>query len=677
MIDTQTLFYIIGSAILALFLALFQYIYKAKGRRIEWVLTGLRFISLFCILLLIVNPKFDKSVISNIKPKLVIAADNSQSIMYLNKDSLALLALKTLQESNALNKKFDVKAYSFGKQLNQSPALNFEEPQTNITKCIQDIESIYESQQAPIVLISDGNQSIGTSYEYASNGFNQAIYPLVLGNKTTYTDLKIEQINVNKYVYLNNKFPLEIITSYTGDIPVSSELIIRSNTQIVYRERLSFSEKMNSKISNPILKTSKVGLQSYQVSLSPIETEKNTQNNFKSIGIETIDEFSKVAIIATISHPDIGSLKTSIESNKQRKVELLTPEEYRASKAVYSLVVLYQPNLRFNAVFERIKKLKTNSFIIGGTHTDWRFLNTIQSDFYQEITGQNEVFQAQINPEYNNYNIEKYNFSAHPPLTSEFGSVKINSRYSPLFYKTNNGVISSEPLWFTFENDTFRTSLLLAENLWKWRLHSYQDDQSFENFDSFIAKLIQYLDVKNKKERLMLDYEAVYDGSQNMEMTAQYFNKNYEFDANASITVLFKNINNSQQFEFPMLNKSSVYSLDLNTLEPGTYTFKVRVNKGEYSSSGTIKILNFNIEQQFLNANIAALEQLAKNTNTKMYLDIQINQLIAQLISDNRFYIVQKVTKKSVSLLELKFCLLLLMASLASEWLLRKYNGLI
>ena len=49
----------------------------------------------------------------------------------------------------------------------------------------------------------------------------QVVFPLILGDSIVNTDLKIQQINVNKYTYLNNKFPVEIIASYTGNTSYS------------------------------------------------------------------------------------------------------------------------------------------------------------------------------------------------------------------------------------------------------------------------------------------------------------------------------------------------------------------------------------------------------------------------------------------------------------------------
>ena len=673
----ETLIYCIGSGILALLVALFQYIYKTNRNKLYWSLAALRFVSIFSLLLLIINPKFENNESDVVKPVLAIAVDNSQSISYLTKDSIAELTTKTILKNSALNTKYNVQLYRFGSQIDQNSSLTFEDSQTNITNSLEDIQSIYDSQLAPIVLITDGNQTIGTDYQFVSKQFNQVVFPFILGDSIFNTDLKIQHVNVNSYTYLNTKFPVEIMASYSGNTSTESILEIRSGNQLLHSERLRFSPEKNSIVRTPTLTSSKVGVQQYKVSLTPIDNEKNRINNQKSFAIETIDEYTNIALISTISHPDLGTLKASIESNKQRLVTLHSPAAYLASDETYGLVILYQPNQEFKAVFERIEKSKLNSFIVGGTHTKWSFLNSIQSDFNQEYTNQSENYQGVVNSKFSNFSTADYSFSSYPPLTSEFGSIDVKVPHETLVFKSINGTLTQEPLWFTFDYNSGRSAILLAENLWKWRMHSFREDQNFETFDAFMSKLIQYLILKNQNRRLIVNYESIYDGSQPLEINAQFFNKNYEPTSNADLNIKFKNKDTEYQFEFPMNITQNGYTLNISALDPGNYSFEVSVNGGTHKSFGQIEILNFNIEHQFINANIPLLEQLAVNTNGAVYFDTQIDDLILTLISDNRFSSVQKIIKKTVSLIDLKLGLLLLIISLAFEWFIRKYNGLI
>ena len=676
MISNHTILYIIGSGILALLLALFQYIYKSDRNNIKWYLAILRFITIFLLLLLIVNLKFDKEVIKIIKPKLVLAVDNSQSIKYLNKDSLTKFLMQTILGSSKITEKFDTITYTFGEQLNQSSVVNFKDEKTNINQALQDIQVIYEPQISPIVLISDGNQTTGRNYVNSSKTFNQAIFPLVLGDTISETDLKIQNINNNKYTYLENKFPVEIICSYVGNEPILSDLVISSQDNIVFKEQLNFSTRYNSKIITPLIKSSKVGRQSYKVYLKPIQNEKNILNNLKNFSIETIDEYSKIALVSTMSHPDLGALKTSIETNKQRSVDILRPDEYILSKNTYGVIILYQPNIKFKRVFELIKQMNNNTLIVAGISTDWTFLNKIQSDFNKKSTNQTTLVQAQINTEFTSFDINDYNFNSYPPLNTDLGEISINTKFETLLDRSKNNNISS-PLWFTYENTKSRNSLVLAEGLWKWRMHSFIQESDFKKFDSFISKIIQYLDIKKQNNRLVVNYESIYDGNQDLSIKAQYYNKNYELDLNAEINIKFKNNISGDLIELPMNINNYFHEIDLNVLDSGSYSFEVNVNNEVHNKTGMFEILEPNIEKQLINANINDLKQLSKNTNAKLFLDSQVNQLIEELIADNRFYSKQKITKKSVYLFDITFILFILFVSLFLEWLIRKYNGLI
>ena len=138
----ETLIYCIGSGILALLVALFQYIYKTNRNKLYWSLAALRFVSIFSLLLLIINPKFENNESDVVKPVLAIAVDNSQSISYLTKDSIAELTTKTILKNSALNTKYNVQLYRFGSQIDQNSSLTFEDSQTNITNSLEDIQSI-------------------------------------------------------------------------------------------------------------------------------------------------------------------------------------------------------------------------------------------------------------------------------------------------------------------------------------------------------------------------------------------------------------------------------------------------------------------------------------------------------------------------------------------------------
>lgn len=674
----DTILYSVLAALTALLLALFQYVYKSKLKpRLKYGLAALRTISILFILLLLINPKFESFSYFNEKPTLVIAVDNSESISYLKQDERANQILKDLKTNSELNKRFNLQTYSFGKTLSQTEDLDYKARQSNISQALKQFRDVYANQTAAIVLLTDGNQTYGSDYSYEAKDVKQAIYPIILGDSTVYSDLSIKQLNVNRYVFLKNKFPVEIITNYSGTVAVRTELKILSGTTVVFRKVLEFDPSKTSQIINTTLNANSVGVKTYRVELEALPNEKNTINNSKNFGVEVIDQKTNIALVSEVLHPDLGALKKAIETNEQRSVTILKPTDYLNQLNDFQLAILYQPNNSFNKILKEVKEQKLNTFIITGATTSWRLLNTSQNYFKQNLTNQTEEYQPILNRNYNTFIVDNIDFSDYPPLKSEFGSLKFSVPNDVMLFKSVNGIVTDVPLLSTYEIDNTKHALLLGEGIWRWRAQTFLETGSFADFDNVINKLIQYLSSNKKRQRLNIDYKSFYNGNDDVSIKAQYFNKNYEFDAKASLSILFKNKTKDETKEVPLLLNNGSYRVDLSGIEAGNYEFTIKHNSEAVSASGSFQILEYNVEQQFLNADIDKLKALAQHSDGVAYFGSESHKLIEALISDIRYETMQKSTKKIVPLIDWKYLLGLLALSLGAEWFIRKYNGLI
>ena len=674
----ETLIYIIIAAISALLLALFQYLYKSKLKsNLKYLLSALRTISIFGILLLLINPKFESFTYFDEKPTLVVAVDNSESISYLKQDEKAREVLNALKNNSELNERFKIQRYSFGKSVKTLDSLNFNERQSNLALALKQFGEVYANQTAPIVVLSDGNQTYGSDYSYIAKGIKQPIYPVILGDSTVYSDLSIKQLNVNRYVYLKNKFPVEIIANYSGNDAISTELKIWSGNSVVFRKTLQFNASKSSEIVLTALLANSVGVNTYRVELVALENEKNKVNNIKNFGVEVIDQKTNIALVYDRMHPDLGALKKAIESNEQRSVSIIKPKDYLSKINDFQLVILYQPNNNFNSILKEIKEQKINSFIISGTTTDWNMLNESQEYFKQTITNQTENYQPSLNRNYGTFIIENLDFTSFPPLKSEFGALQISVPYEILLYKTVNGIITEDVLLATFEADATKHAILNGEDIWRWRAQSFINTNSFNAFDEFINKLVQYLSSNKKRKRINIDYKSFYNGNDDVIILAQYFNKNFEFDNSASLSIILKHKENESLREVPLLLNNGNYTVDLSGIEPGLYDFTVKHNSESIATSGSFKILEYDVEQQFLNADIDKMKSLAKNSLGESYFATESLNLIENLLTNKRYATIQKSTKNIVPLIDWKYLLGLIALTLFFEWFIRKYNGLI
>ncbi|MGK0308300.1 MAG: hypothetical protein ACI8RP_001259 [Urechidicola sp.] len=667
--------YIIGAVIIAMLIAVFHYMYKSKNnKKVNILLTFLRFISLFSLFLLLLNLKFEQEIINTVKPNLIVAVDNSKSIKHLGGIDEVNSSLETLRTHKKLNNKFAIDYYSFGTDVTILDSISFNQNQTNISKPFKQFEELYRNEIAPVIIISDGNQTFGPDYEYYN--YKQPIFPIVIGDTIQFDDLKISQQNVNRYTYLKNKFPVEVFLNYDGVKSVNPTFSVFKGTQKVYSKKLNFSSYNTSQNLSFYLTANSVGTHYYTTKISYLDTEKNTINNDNSFVVEVIDEQTKVLIVTSFLHPDAGMLKESIESNKQRKVTIKsTQDEFQIKD--YQLVILYQPTSEFQNIFSELKTNNRNHFIITGSKTDWEFLNTIQNNFSKNWIENTENYAPIFNSDFSTFATDDFGFDNLSPLVDKFGTIEFNVPFESLLFQKTDGYTTKNPLLATYEIDNSRVAVLFGENSWRWRMTSKLENNSFENFDNLINKMVQYLSSNIRSSRLLIDYKPVYYAGNNIKVNAKYLNKNYQFDSTAKLWISVKNRLTNKHQKSPLSKINNNYLATLDGLSSGDYDFTISVDNETEKVNGRFKILEFAVEQQFVNANHRKLNAISKRSLGKTYFNTTIPVLINDLINDDRFKPIQRTENKQNSLIDWEWLLGLIIVSLSIEWVIRKYNGLI
>ncbi|NKI32234.1 vWA domain-containing protein [Croceivirga thetidis] len=675
--STQSILLIILATIVALGLSVFQYFFKSKRTKLSIYLAFLRFLSWFTVLLLLINPKVTNEDLIVEKPNLVLLVDNSRSIEKVQGAENVLTILQSLSSNNQLNERFAISRHFFSNGLTNNDSLNFDGDVSDMTTALRDLSEVYGSKPSAIVMLTDGNQNVGADFEFQSLSSNVSIFPVVVGDTTKYEDVYISQVNTNRYTFMDNQFPFEVAISYTGTNSVTSELQVNLDNKIVFRERFELSRNNNSKTIEGLLKSTSVGLKNLIFKVVPIASEKNIQNNEKQVAIEVIDEQTKIAVVSSIAHPDLGVLKKSIESNEQRSVVIKKPIISNSELDTFDFFILYQPNRQFENIFNFLANKGVGSFIITGTDTDWTFLNSAQNFFNKKSFNQSEDVIAVKNQGYSVFDLSSFDFSDYPPLKSQLGEYTFSAPQDIVLLQRIRGVNLETPLLSTFENNGTKNAVLFGENIWQWRMQTFRQNRDFEVFDNFMGQLIRYLSDTEQRSRLELDYEPIFSSPSTARIGASYFDETYTFKSESNLVVSVKKTGNSARMEIPMILRSNQFEADLSNLENGEYAFTVtEINEGT-SKSGKFKILDFDIESQVSSANDEKLKRTAERNNGSLYYPSQIETLIQDLVQNDRYIPVQKSIKNVVSLIDFKWLLGLLVLSLTLEWFIRKYNGLL
>ncbi|XLS27489.1 VWA domain-containing protein [Flavobacteriaceae bacterium M23B6Z8] len=676
--DTSDIFLGLFAIVLAAVIAGTNYLSLLRKKNVKslWLAVLLRFFTAFFILLLILNPKYTKYNSYIEKPSLTVSMDNSSSISFLNLEKNAESLITRIKQSTRLKERFDISYYSFGDEVQSGATLSFTDNQTRINDFLTTVEKL-NSRPGAMVIISDGNQTYGRDYSYQKMGLETNVYPVLLGDTLKIIDLKIGQINCNKYAFSGNSFPVEVFVSYEGDRPAESQLSIYSGNTKVFDQSINFSSGSETIIKNIVLQAKKPGTKVYRVQLEALDAEQNKTNNVKEFAIEVIDQRTEILLVSDLLHPDLGAIKKSIESNEQRRVTIAKSNVAQEEIDKSQLVILYQPTNAFRTLFQKINDQKRNYLIISGTQTDWNFLNRSQEYFQKEWIRQTEDIQAEKNDAYSVFNLEDVSFQEYPPLEGFLGELTFSLPAETLLYNKIRNITLESPLLATFEQDERKFGLLNGENIWKWRAHSFIQNQNFKDFDIFLGKLIFYLSSDKKRERLSVDYQPFYDGSTDLKITASYFNKNYEFDPDVMLLLTLINSESKESRKIPFVLKGGYFEADISTIPAGAYDFEVSVEDENFSKYGTIRILNFDIEKQFLTADVNRMLQLAETTGgTLVYAD-EFEKLENILMQDDRYKPIQKTKEEVVSLIDFRYLLFLIAALLSAEWFLRKYKGFI
>ena len=673
---TNTILLILLSIVIAGGLSFFQYIYKAKNKsKIGLFLAFLRFLSIFGILLLLINPIITKNTLQIVKTPLPIVIDNSNSISFLNANEKAIELYRKIQSNSGLQQKYDVQSYQFSDDFEPTKLFDFKGKQTNIDIVAKNLKSIYKNTSYPTVLITDGNQTSGNDYVYSFAPENK-VYPIIVGDTTTFLDFKINQLNVNKYAFHKNKFPVEAFLQYSGTKSITANFIISQGNSVVSKQMIAFSPARKMATVSVNLHADKTGLQVYKATIVSKEKEKNTYNNTKNFVVDIIDQKTNIAIVSAINHPDLGALKRAIESNAQRKVTVVKPNEIKLLQD-YNVLILYQPTAVFKTIFDSNKSAGINTFIITGNSTDFTFLNQQQDHLIFKMSGQVEDYSAVYNGQFNLFAVDNIGFESLPPLQNAFGTVTTKGALSVLLSSKIRAIATNSPLLAFAENQGKRAAYLLGENSWKWRLQAHVNNQSFEKYDVFIDKIIQFLASKTSKKSLVVEHDSFYNSGESIEISAQFFNKNYEFDEKARLTIAVTNTKTKQTKNYDLLKGINSYKVNLDGLNAGSYSFTVKELNSNTAYSSNFEILDFDIEKQFVNPDVEKLQQLAQLTNCKAYYPNEIDELIKSLLENKEYMSIQKNVVTKTPLIDLIWLLVLISITLAIEWFVRKYNGLL
>ena len=666
----------------ALLIAFFLYYRLDKNKeittRIRWFLFALRFVFIFLISFFLLEPLIKHATIEKERPILVLAVDNSQS-MVTSKDSLDVknnLLTQLPDFKSRLAEKFDVVTYAFDSRLKQTDSINFSGKETDYSLLFRELESNYSNTNlGAVVLVSDGLLNKGSNPLNKVQQLRFPVYTLATGDTTEQVDLLIKRIDHNKIAYLGNRFPVEVLAEAIKCEGKTCVISISSDGKVLEEKTIPISSPNWMKKVNYVFEAQKPGVRQYKVSLNILEGEKNIYNNTSSFVVEIIDNRDKILILYQSPHPDIAAIRQSIETNKNYEVVVSDINDFSGSLKPYSALVLHGVDVKkFPALKNDFENLSLPCLRLLASNGDWPGIriNGPEGKYNEtEPVVQNSFSLFTISPELKSF------LKQVPAVRSPLGNYTMGNDVNILIHQ-QIGIVETElPLLYFMVNSRQKLAVFVGDGIWRWRMQDYALNGNFNLFNELISKTIQYLSVKEDKSFFRVNGRKIFNENEPLQMDAEVYNKSYELITEQDVTMTIRD-SSGKAYDYTFSKNENRYLLDGIFFPPGEYKYEaqVKIDGQVMKKNGMFTVRELLAERANTVANHQLLYQLAQQSGGKMFFANQLKQLEEELKNKQDIKVISYERLKFSDFIDLKWIFFLILFFISAEWFLRKRNGL-
>lgn len=655
-------------------------------RWVQRLLFALRAFVVSFLLFLLIAPGLELWKRTIEKPTIVLLHDNSKSIV-LTKDSSTYKTdyiAKYQDFTNKLQDNYDIAQYTFGEAIEAAKDISFTEDGTNISAALQDIATRYYQQNlGAIILATDGIYNAGENPKYATTSLTTTpIYTIALGDTTQGCDNVITSVLHNKIAFRDNPFLLRIsIESHTLK-GIKSTITVSENETVLFKTTITPNTEHYFTSIDCSLTSKEVGKKKYTVQIEHHNQEINAENNTFVCAVDVLESKQKIAIVYESVHPDIAAIHRAIASNKNYECDVINlsdkkdfvlqnynccvlvglPSAYGKGKDIVADAI--QANIPCLLLYNQSTELATVQAqnigvrISNNTKTFDESKPTYNSDFSLFILDENC----------------KNLLSQVPPLLVPFGSYSTSEQTKVLCSQTIGDIETERPLIAFSMCNNVKVGLILGEGLWRWRLFDHKTNGSFEAFDALINKIVAYLAIAERKELFSVNCESVFTENQDIECTAELYDKTFEPVPDQSISFVITN-ENGKEFPFTFSPNNQFYQLSAGKFPEGTYQYRATttIDGKELVKKGSFFVLPQQIEYKQTQANHALLQNISEQTGGVMVYPNELDSLLQHIQTNSNIVAVSHTKKERNNMLNMPLILLIILLAASAEWFLRKY----
>jgi hypothetical protein len=664
--------------------------FREQNPRLSLWLGALRWLVVTLLSAMLLSPVLKSLLTETKKPVVVLAQDQSQSVgAALQGDARAQYQQQWQTLRSALGDDYEVHELSFGDEVREGVDFSFPDKVTNLSELMRSVYDLYGGQNlGAIVLSSDGIYNEGSNPAYTDAQLSAPVYTVALGDTTPKRDLLIKRVFHNKIAYLGDKFTIQIDVAATNAAGAGTALTVSKvdGDQVRALQTIPLSIGGNDFFTTREveIEATQPGVAQYLISVGRIAGEASTANNAREIFVDVLDARQKILLLANAPHPDLSSLKQSLEANRNYQVFVAYIGESGLDVSKFDFVVLHNLPSEGNdiaSLLENLNAKRVPRLFIAGLQTGYAALNRAQNLVSMQITArQTDDVQGKVEPRFTAFTIDPRTAQELPkfnPVTSAFGNFAANPGAQVLLWKRIGRIDTDQPLLAVGETNGIRTGIFLAENLWKWRLFDYLQHQNHEVFDEVFGKTVQYLTLKEDKRKFRVTLaQNIFNENESVVFGAELYNESYELVNEPDVAMAVRN-RDGKEYNFTFTKTGNAYTLNAGILPVGNYTFRASTtfNGQTLTYDGRFSVRPIELELFETTANHAVLRQLSTAFGGEMVYAADMASIADKIRNNQTVKPVIYSTTKTNPLINLKWIFVLLATLLAVEWFLRRYFG--
>jgi len=708
--------FLVLAAVISILLSLFVYrttvppIAPAK----RYVLISLRSVGLFLLFLLLGEPLVSLVTHSVIQPVIAVLVDNSQSMAITDRKGRRDEMLKSILHSDVWKQigkngkltfaLFDAKVRNLAGMSDDS--LTFKGEATDISEALKSLKNSSASSNVQgIVLLTDGNSTVGINPLYEAEESGVPVFTVGIGDTVEQKDLLIRKVITNDIAYSGSKVPVNVTVHSAGFGGERVQVSLRTGTLILDEKDLTLDAGTRDYLVPLSWVTEKEGMQKCTAEVSSLPGELTAQNNHLNFFIKVLKSKLRVALIAGAPSQDAAFIRRVMTGDKNIEIipfieqndgqfyeNSLNLEALKATDCValvgfpteHSTPQSLQTVLAAADFEKPFLILLSRTMDVGKLHTldpllPFRVENALRNEL--------QVFAAVPESQRNNPILKMSDanntvelWSKLPPVFRQQGVFRPKVESEVLASVRLQSIPLADPFIVTRNVNKKKSLAVLGYGLWRWDMLSDAGSGTNQFLERFIGNAVRWLTTQEDSRRIRVQSsKQMYTTQDGVEFTAQVYDDSYQPMENAHIEVQVKNGSETNTVVLDALG-SGQYQGQFESLREGDYTFtaSVTANGGVLGSDhGTFSVGGLNAEFLDTRMNKSLLQQIAAQTGGRYYDGDMFDSFAHDVTSMSNFKPHDVSKSAEIEIWNARWMLLLVLCVFALEWFLRKRNGML